>query len=154
VKLLFDENLSRRLVPRIVDLFPDSKHVNSEGLLQADDSQVWAFAKANDFAIVSADADFYEMATTIGSPPKVIWLRNCDYPTEVCEECGYSNHYGDDGGENHRGHSEVSKTEHDAHNLRCKEDPAERSNSGTVRAGQLPEMPAQKCRQDQRYSAR
>jgi predicted nuclease of predicted toxin-antitoxin system len=85
VKLLFDENLSRKLVPRIVDLFPDSKHVNSEGLLQADDSQVWAFAKANDFAIVSADADFYEMATTIGSPPKVIWLRNCDYQTAVCE---------------------------------------------------------------------
>jgi predicted nuclease of predicted toxin-antitoxin system len=85
VKLLFDENLSRRLVPRIHDLFPGSKHVSTEGLLQAEDSQVWKFAKANDFTIVTADADFYEMATTIGSPPKVIWLRNCDYPTAVCE---------------------------------------------------------------------
>ena len=85
MKLLFDENLSRRLVPRIHDLFPDSRHVSTEGLLQAEDSHVWMFAKVNDFTIVTADADFYEMATTIGSPPKVIWLRNCDYPTAVCE---------------------------------------------------------------------
>jgi predicted nuclease of predicted toxin-antitoxin system len=81
VKLLFDENLSRRLVPRILDLFPDSVHVSAEGLLQAQDFQVWQFAKANGFGIVTADADFYELATTIGPPPKVIWLRGCDYPT-------------------------------------------------------------------------
>jgi predicted nuclease of predicted toxin-antitoxin system len=85
VKLLLDENLSRRLIARIQDLFPGSKHVSSEGLLQAEDSELWAYAKAGDFAIVTADADFYEMATTIGFPPKVIWLRNCDYPTADCE---------------------------------------------------------------------
>lgn len=85
MKLLFDENLSRRLVPRIHDLFPGSKHVSTEELLEAEDSEVWTFAKANEFAIITADADFYEMATTLGSPPKVIWLRNCDYPTTVCE---------------------------------------------------------------------
>ncbi len=28
-----------------------------------------------DFAIVSQDADFAEMAALLGSPPKVIWLR-------------------------------------------------------------------------------
>ena len=32
-------------------------------------------AKKHDSAIVTADADFYEMATTFGPPPKVIWLR-------------------------------------------------------------------------------
>ena len=40
----------------------------------------------NDFVIVSADADFYELAITLGPPPKVIWLRGCDYPTAVAEE--------------------------------------------------------------------
>jgi predicted nuclease of predicted toxin-antitoxin system len=86
VKLLFDENLSRRLVSRISDLFPKSTHVESEGLLRGTDSAVWEFAKTNGFAIVTADADFYELATTVGPPPKVIWLRGCNYPTAVCEE--------------------------------------------------------------------
>jgi predicted nuclease of predicted toxin-antitoxin system len=85
VKLLFDENLSRRLVPRIVDLFPNSSHVCIEGLLQVPDFELWEYAKAHGFAIVTADADFYEIATTKGPPPKVIWLRGCDYPTAVAE---------------------------------------------------------------------
>jgi predicted nuclease of predicted toxin-antitoxin system len=58
VKLLFDENLSRRLVPRILDLFPDSSHVSFEGLLEATDLVLWEYAKENVFALVSADADF------------------------------------------------------------------------------------------------
>jgi predicted nuclease of predicted toxin-antitoxin system len=86
VKLLLDENLSRRLVPRILDLFPDSVHVSAKGLLQVSDAAVWEFAKANDFAILTADADFYELATTMGAPPKVIWLRGCDYPTAAAEK--------------------------------------------------------------------
>ncbi|MGA2436466.1 MAG: DUF5615 family PIN-like protein, partial [Bryobacteraceae bacterium] len=57
MKLLLDENLSRRLVERLGDLFPGSTHVASEGLLQAQDSRVWEYAKGNGFAIVTADAD-------------------------------------------------------------------------------------------------
>ncbi|MBV8728792.1 MAG: DUF5615 family PIN-like protein [Acidobacteriia bacterium] len=34
MKLLFDENLSRRLMARLADLFPESSHVVLEGLLQ------------------------------------------------------------------------------------------------------------------------
>lgn len=86
MKLLLDENLSRRLAPRLSDLFPDSKHVSEVGLLHARDAAIWEFARQNDFALVSADADFYEMAITLGPPPKVIWLRGCDYPTAVAED--------------------------------------------------------------------
>jgi predicted nuclease of predicted toxin-antitoxin system len=86
VKLLLDENLSHRLVRRISDLFPDSAHIATEGLLHVSDAVVWNYAKANGFAIVTADADFYELATALGPPPKVIWLRGCDYPTAVAEE--------------------------------------------------------------------
>jgi len=86
VKLLFDENLSFRLARRIHDLFPESTHVFSLGLGRAPDAEIWQFARLNGFAIVSADADFYELATTLGPPPKVIWLRGCDYPTSVVEE--------------------------------------------------------------------
>ena len=48
-------------------------------------SSFWEHAKARGFAIVTADADFYELSTTFGPPPKVIWLRGCDYPTAVAE---------------------------------------------------------------------
>jgi predicted nuclease of predicted toxin-antitoxin system len=84
--LLLDENLSRKLVRRLADLFPGSDHVCFAGLLQADDYLIWEYAKSNGYCLVTADADFYELATTLGSLPKVIWLRGCDYPTAEAED--------------------------------------------------------------------
>jgi len=51
----------------------------------APDAAVWEYARAHGFAIITADADFYELAITQGPPPKIIWLRGCDYPTSVAE---------------------------------------------------------------------
>jgi len=85
VKLLLDENLSWRLVHRIADLFPASIHVSDVGPVQTPDGAVWEFAKANGFSILKADADFHELATTLGAPPKVIWIRGCDFPTASAE---------------------------------------------------------------------
>ena len=53
MKLLFDQNLSYRLPARLGDLFPDSEHVRTAGLEQADDQQIWDYAKANGYGIVS-----------------------------------------------------------------------------------------------------
>ena len=86
MKLLLDENLSPQLVRRVEDLFPDSLHVRSVGLKQTPDKTVWEFAKSNGFSIVTADADFYDLAVALGPPPKVIWLRGCDYPTTAAEQ--------------------------------------------------------------------
>jgi predicted nuclease of predicted toxin-antitoxin system len=86
VKLLFDENLSHKLVGRLDDLFAGSSHAATEGLLRSPDTVVWEHAKAHGFTIVTADADFYEMAATFGPPPKVIWLRRCDYPAAIAEQ--------------------------------------------------------------------
>jgi predicted nuclease of predicted toxin-antitoxin system len=36
---------------------------------------IWTFAKENNFTIVTFDADFYDLATYFGHPPKIIWLR-------------------------------------------------------------------------------
>jgi predicted nuclease of predicted toxin-antitoxin system len=81
VKLLFDENLSRKLVARLAELYPDSAHVAEIGLLEKPDSEIWEFAKAGGFIIVTADSDFYELATIKGPPPKVVWLRRWTHPT-------------------------------------------------------------------------
>lgn len=86
MKLLFDENLSRRLLALLADLFPGSAHVSAANLLQATDSEIWEYARSRGFAIATADGDFYELAITLGPPPKVIWLRGCDYPTAVGEQ--------------------------------------------------------------------
>jgi predicted nuclease of predicted toxin-antitoxin system len=86
MKLLFDENLSRRLVVHLEDLFAGSSHVVLEGLARCSDKIIREFAAKNEFAIVTADSDFYEMATVLGPPPKVIWLTSCDYPTAIAEK--------------------------------------------------------------------
>ena len=79
MKLLFDENLSPKLVGRVADMFPDSAHVHDCGLGASDDAQIWQFAREQGFAIVSKDLDFYDRSILHGSPPKLIWLRtgNC-----------------------------------------------------------------------------
>jgi predicted nuclease of predicted toxin-antitoxin system len=70
VKLLFDENFSRKLVVRLVKLYPGSAHVAEAGLLESPDREVGEFAKVQDFVIVSTDSDFYELATTIRPLPR------------------------------------------------------------------------------------
>jgi predicted nuclease of predicted toxin-antitoxin system len=79
MKLLFDQNLSPKLVTRLADLFPDSSHVQSVGLDCADDDKVWEHARLNGFAIVTKDEDYNTLSVLRGSPPKVIWLQlgNC-----------------------------------------------------------------------------
>jgi predicted nuclease of predicted toxin-antitoxin system len=81
MKLLFDQNLSFKLCQSVADLFPESDHVDHSGLSEAGDRDVWDYAKANGFAIVSQDADFAEMAILLRSPPKVIWLRGGNQST-------------------------------------------------------------------------
>ena len=65
MKLLFDQNLSHRLPARLGDLFPDSAHVRAAGLEQADDRQIWEYAKANGYGIVSQDVDFAERSSWV-----------------------------------------------------------------------------------------
>ena len=53
--LLFDSNLSRRLVGRLSDVFPGSQHVALVGLESAPDREVWEYARDNDFIITTKD---------------------------------------------------------------------------------------------------
>jgi predicted nuclease of predicted toxin-antitoxin system len=85
MKLLFDENLSFKLCKRLGDLFPGSDQVHLAGLAEADDLAIWDYAGANGFTLVSLDADFAERAALKGPPPKVIWLRCGNQPTEIIE---------------------------------------------------------------------
>lgn len=79
MKLLFDENLSPKLLQLLADCFPHAEHVRDIGLMSARDSTVWDYAARHGFAIVSKDADFRQRSFLYGHPPKTIWIRrgNC-----------------------------------------------------------------------------
>jgi predicted nuclease of predicted toxin-antitoxin system len=85
MSLLFDQNLSRRLVALLADVYPNSNHVMLAGLADVDDLMVWSFAATNGLAIVSKDSDFQVLSRTRGSPPKVVWLRIGNGPTRDVE---------------------------------------------------------------------
>jgi len=74
MKLLLDENLSRRLVPFLQNQYPGTIQVVSAGLEQAGDREIWQYARAGGFVIVSRDSDFLELAAMLGHPPQVIRL--------------------------------------------------------------------------------
>ena len=81
MKLLLDENLSDRIIHSIVDLYPDSHHVKTLGLINTDDVMIWEYAKTNEFVIVSKDSDFHQRSLLYGHPPKFIYLRIGNCPT-------------------------------------------------------------------------
>lgn len=85
MKLLFDENLSPRLVQDLADTYSDSTHVREVALLGAVDERIWAFAADNGFLLVSKNTDFYQRSLLRGAPPKVIWLRVGNAPTAAVE---------------------------------------------------------------------
>ena len=73
------------MVTRLADIFPNASHVQFYGLAEKTDTEIWDFAKLNDFCIVTQDADFAERSLLYGSPPKVVWLKCGNAPTNQVE---------------------------------------------------------------------
>jgi predicted nuclease of predicted toxin-antitoxin system len=87
LKLLFDANLSPKLINFLAELFPDSSHVFDLSLGQlTPDEVIWEYAGAHGFVIVTADSDFFQIAEKRGAPPKLVRLDNCNYKTARVEE--------------------------------------------------------------------
>ena len=83
MKLLFDENLSRKLALRLAELYPGSAHVAEFDLLQRPDREIWDFARVNGLTIVTTDADYYELAAALG-PPQSHLASPMDTPNPGC----------------------------------------------------------------------
>ncbi|MDQ3814669.1 MAG: DUF5615 family PIN-like protein, partial [Armatimonadota bacterium] len=49
MKLLFDQNISHRLVRALADVYPDSQHLRDVGLKEASDSAIWDYARLHGF---------------------------------------------------------------------------------------------------------
>lgn len=75
MKLLFDQNLPRRLVREFETAFGGSAHVLDLRLDTATDPSIFSYAGKYGFTIISKDNDFAQLSFLRGAPPKVIWLR-------------------------------------------------------------------------------
>jgi predicted nuclease of predicted toxin-antitoxin system len=58
VKLLFDENISQRLVPPLAAEYPESRHIEDLVERGSTDTGIWEIAKPLGFIVVSKDNDF------------------------------------------------------------------------------------------------
>lgn len=81
MRLLFDQNLSRRLKQILQDIYPDSFHVQDIGLESNPDINIWEHAGSENLVIVTKDFDFVELSERLGHPPKVIQLSLGNAPT-------------------------------------------------------------------------
>ena len=82
MRLLFNNNLSHRLITELADIHPDSPHVRNIGPEDADDAvdtDILDYARDHGLVIDTKDRDYREMSRVRGHPPKVvlITLRNC-----------------------------------------------------------------------------
>lgn len=86
MKLLFDQNISYRIIPKVADVFPQAKHISQVGLANAEDVDIWLFAKNEGFVVVTFDSDYFDISMINGCPPKIIWLRTGNLNTKAIIE--------------------------------------------------------------------
>lgn len=75
MRLIFDQNISFRIVPKLLNFLPEAVHVRTLNLEDVEDGSIWQYAKRHGDAIITFDQDFSELAMLRGTPPKIIWLR-------------------------------------------------------------------------------
>lgn len=81
MKLLLDQNISRKLLKDLQTTFSGSEHVFNLNLQSATDKEIWEYARDHKFTIITQDSDFNERGVIYGYPPKIIWLRTGNVST-------------------------------------------------------------------------
>lgn len=85
------ERVSKVIKP-LGEYFSGTTHVRNLGMRDASDTEIWNYARENDFVIVSKDADFHQRSFTKGFPPKVIGILVGNCPTSAILELLRSKH--------------------------------------------------------------
>ena len=79
MKLLVDMNLSPRWVQVLADAGIDAVHWSMLGAANAPDVAIMAFARINDYVVLTHDLDFSAiLAATHGDKPSVVQIRSED----------------------------------------------------------------------------
>lgn len=83
MKLLLDQNLSRKLVRDLETTYPGTSHVYLLGMHKQADSEIWQYAQYHGFTITTKNTDMIDLCVLRGAPPKVLWLRVGNCTTEL-----------------------------------------------------------------------
>jgi predicted nuclease of predicted toxin-antitoxin system len=75
MKLLLDENISRRLVALLQSNLPGSEHVIGVGLAGASDREIFGFSGKFGYTLVTKDDDFVALAAAAGYAQSLILIR-------------------------------------------------------------------------------
>ncbi len=75
LNLLFDANISFRILELIKSHFPNASHAKDHNLNSATDISIWNFAQKNNFCIVTKDSNFNDLAITRGRRRKLFGLK-------------------------------------------------------------------------------
>lgn len=79
MKLLIDMNLSPRWVDVLINAGFEAAHWSVLGAYNASDSEIMAYAKANEYIVLTHDLDFSTiLAATHGEKPSVVQIRAND----------------------------------------------------------------------------
>jgi len=82
MKLLFDQNISFRILKKLSEAYSGSSHIKTEGLMNASDLEIWEYAKNQHFIIVTQDSDFNDLYLMKGFPPKILWFQTGNLRTD------------------------------------------------------------------------
>ncbi|WP_374692182.1 DUF5615 family PIN-like protein [Accumulibacter sp.] len=85
MKLIVDMNLSPRWVGFLAGVGIEAAHWSTLGAKNAPDSEIMAYAKANNYVVLTHDLDFSEiLAASQGEKPSVVQIRAEDVsPDEI-----------------------------------------------------------------------
>jgi|SRR6056297_322069 len=83
MRLLFDQNISHRILKLIPQKYYYATSVKAEDMINASDLEIWKFAQLNNYMIISQDSDFNDLNLLYGFPPKIIWIRTGNLSTIV-----------------------------------------------------------------------
>jgi predicted nuclease of predicted toxin-antitoxin system len=84
MKLLVDMNLSPRWVAVLADSGIEAAHWSTVGAKNAPDSEIMAYARANNYVVLTHDLDFGAiLAATHGEKPSVVQIRADDINPDV-----------------------------------------------------------------------
>jgi predicted nuclease of predicted toxin-antitoxin system len=86
MKLLFDQNISFRILKKLPVEFEGSRHVSEVGLSNSTDKDIWEYSRKIHYSIVTFDADFYDISILKGHPPKILWIRTGNLSTDKLME--------------------------------------------------------------------
>ena len=86
MNLLFDQNISPRILKILPQQFSNCQQVRFVGLEDSSDFEIFQFARKNDFAVVTFDSDFVDLNAMHGTPSKIVYLNTGNLTTSNVSE--------------------------------------------------------------------